>query len=221
VHLTDLPQEARDRLEGYLALLTECARQFNLTAIREPEAIRVRHFEDSLRLLEAADFSRASVLDIGAGAGFPGLVLALACPGAHVTALDATGKKVDFMRRAAGVLGLSNVTCLHARAEELAHDARYRESFAIAVSRGVAALPALCELSLPFVRVGGWMLAMKERAEDCAAAARFGGALRDPFAYTLPGGIEHTVIRVRKIGETPPRFPRPWRQIRKQLTINN
>jgi len=211
----DLPAKARQRLDNYLALLVERNKQFNLTAIREPDEIRIRHFEDSLRLLDAADFDCARVLDIGSGAGFPGLVLAIARDDVQVTALDATGKKVAFTREVCERLGLSNVTPLHGRAEELAHDSQYREIFDIVTARGVTALPALCELALPFARIGGWMLAMKEHSDICEIASLFGGIMREPFAYTLPGGLEHTVIRIQKNAKTPPRFPRSWGQIKR------
>jgi len=217
--MPDLPEKARTRLDCYLALLMERSRQLNLTAIRDAEEIRVRHFEDSLRILDAADFSGAQVLDIGSGAGFPGLVIAIARNDTRVTALDATGKKVTFMREVCDTLGLSNVTVLHGRAEALAHDKQYRETFDIVTARGVTALPALCELSLPFLRTGGWMLAMKDRAESCEAAPLFGGVMSEPFTYALSSGIGHTIIRVEKRTETPPKFPRSWGQIKKNPPI--
>lgn len=213
--MTALPSQKQSQMEQYLELLCEKNEQMNLTAIRDREEIRVRHFEDSLRLLDAGDFSGKRVLDIGSGAGFPGLVLAIAREDTQVTLLDATDKKVQFMRSVCETLGLSNVTCLHGRAEELAHDPLYRETFDVAVSRGVTALPALCELCLPFVRRNGWMLAMKSEIESFAEVPQFGGMMSLPYVYTLPGDIMHTVIRIQKKAPTPAVFPRKWAQIKK------
>ncbi len=207
----------RRKLERYLNLLLEANACFNLTAIREPEEIRVRHFEDSLRLLEAAPFAGKRVLDVGSGAGFPGLVLKIAEPGIILTLLDATGKKVRFLRSVCDDLGLTGVTCVHGRAEELGHDAAYRERYDIVTARGVAALPALCEVCLPFVRLGGAFLAMKETPETFPEAGRFGGTPEDAFTYTLSDGRRHAVCRFRKTAPTPPEYPRAWGKIKRVL----
>jgi 16S rRNA (guanine527-N7)-methyltransferase len=208
----------RDQLDRYLTLLLQTNAHTNLTAIRDPEEIRVRHFEDSLRLAEAADFSDKRVIDVGSGAGFPGLVLKICDPTVRLTLLDATGKKVRFMQSVCDDLGLSDVSCVHARAEELAHDPSHRERYDIAAARGVAALPALCEICLPFVRVGGVFLAMKETAETFPGAARFGGEQTGSFVYTLSDGRAHTVCRFRKTAPAPPQYPRGWRSITKHYT---
>ncbi|MDR1668458.1 MAG: 16S rRNA (guanine(527)-N(7))-methyltransferase RsmG [Oscillospiraceae bacterium] len=206
----------KSRLDRYLALLLEANARFNLTAVREPEEIRVRHFEDSLRLLEAEAFAGKRVLDVGSGAGFPGLVLKFAEPGVRLTLLDATGKKVRFLQSVCGALGLSGVACVHGRAEELGHDTAFRERFDVVTARGVAALPALCEVCLPFVRAGGVFLAMKETPENFSGAGRFGGAQEAPFLYTLSDGRSHAVCRFRKTAPTPPEFPRTWAKIKNQ-----
>jgi 16S rRNA (guanine527-N7)-methyltransferase len=205
----------RELLDRYLALILETNAHTNLTAIRDPEEIRIRHFEDSLRLLEAADFRGKTVLDIGSGAGFPGVVLKIALPSISLTLLDATGKKVRFLQKVCDELGLSGVNCVHARAEELARDRKYRESFDIAAARGVAALPALCETALPFVKKGGVFLAMKEKAEIFSGAARFGGAQREAYTYTLTDGRTHAVCRFSKESPSPGVYPRSWSKITK------
>ena len=204
----------REKLEQYLAILLEVNAHTNLTAIRQPEEIRVRHFEDSIKLLDAADFTGKTVLDVGSGAGFPGLVLKIAEPSISLTLLDATEKKVRFLQRVCDELELSDVTCLHGRAEELAHNPKYREKFDIVTARGVAALPALCEICLPFIKVGGYSLFMKERAEDFSEAEKFGGVQESPCLYTLSDGRNHAVCRFRKVKPTPEKYPRPWGRIK-------
>ncbi|MDR0324953.1 MAG: 16S rRNA (guanine(527)-N(7))-methyltransferase RsmG [Oscillospiraceae bacterium] len=205
----------REQLERYLALLLKANAQFNLTAIRDSDGIRTRHFEDSLKLLDAAAFAGKRVLDVGSGAGFPGLVLRVAEPSVKLTLLDATGKKVRFLQSVCDDLEFSDVLCVHGRAEELGHDKGYREQYDIVTARGVAALPALCEVCLPFVRPGGLFLAMKETPETFSGAARFGGAQEEPSLYTLPDGREHAVCRFRKTAPTPPEYPRAWGKIRR------
>ncbi|MBQ8004306.1 MAG: 16S rRNA (guanine(527)-N(7))-methyltransferase RsmG, partial [Oscillospiraceae bacterium] len=137
----------------------------NLTAITDPGEVNLRHFADSLALLSAYDFSGKRVIDVGCGAGFPGLPLRLARDDISLTLLDALAKRITFLQGVCDRLGLSDVECIHARAEELAANEDYREGYDIAVSRAVADLRMLCELTLPFVKVGGAFLAMK--AHDC------------------------------------------------------
>jgi len=204
----------REMLEQYLTILLEVNAHTNLTAIRDPEEIRVRHFEDSIKLLEAAEFSGKTVLDVGSGAGFPGLVLKIAEPTCNVTLLDATGKKVRFLQRVCDELGLEGVTCLHGRAEELAHDPQYREKFDIVTARGVTALPALCEICLPFVKVGGSFLSMKERTEEYSDANKFGGTQESDYLYTLSDARKHAVCRFRKVKPTAGQYPRAWGKIK-------
>ncbi|MCL2004274.1 MAG: 16S rRNA (guanine(527)-N(7))-methyltransferase RsmG [Oscillospiraceae bacterium] len=211
----------RDALDRYLALLLETNAHTNLTAVRDPEDVRVRHFEDSLRLLDAAAFSGKRVLDVGSGAGFPGLVLKIAEPSVKLTLLDATGKKVRFLQTVCDNLGLADAVCVHARAEELAHVPAYRGQFDIVTARGVAALPALCEICLPFVKPGGLFLAQKETPERCPGADVFGGEQKDPFLYTLSDGRSHAVCRFAKTAPTPTEYPRAWGKIRSKPPLPN
>jgi 16S rRNA (guanine527-N7)-methyltransferase len=205
----------REQLGRYLDLLLEANAKFNLTAVRDPDGIRVRHFEDSLKLLEAADFTGKSVLDVGSGAGFPGLVLRIAQPSVKLTLLDATGKKVRFLQSVCDALGFSDVSCVHGRAEELGHDKAYRERFSIVTARGVAALPVLCEICLPFVCPGGLFLSMKEAPEIFTGADTFGAVREDPYLYKLSDGRSHAVCRFRKTSPTPEQYPRAWGRIKK------
>ena len=212
-------------------LLRENAK-FNLTAITDPEEIRRKHFADSLALLddpsphqrlngEGALPPNASLLDVGSGGGFPGVPLKIARPDIALTLLEATGKKADFLRALTGALGIE-ATVLHARAEAAARDPAYREQFDVVTARAVAALPLLCELCLPFVKVGGAFVAYKgppEKAQEeiCAAAgaAKILGAEleRVQAESTAYGG--RTRIILRKISRTPANYPRNHGAMRK------
>ncbi|MDR1736514.1 MAG: 16S rRNA (guanine(527)-N(7))-methyltransferase RsmG [Oscillospiraceae bacterium] len=204
----------RELLKAYLDRMLDVNRTMNLTAIRDPREAWTRHIEDSLSLLNAADFRNKTCLDVGSGAGLPGMVLAIAEPSLDMTLLDATQKKTEFLRGTAEALGLRNVKCVHARAEEYAHTAA-RESFDIVTARGVAALGALCEICLPFLSVGGLFLAMKEDDSERADAENFGGAPRDGHWYELPGGITHYAAIFEKVSPTPAKYPRKWAAIKK------
>ena len=195
----------------------------NLTAITDPQEVNLRHFADSLSLLSAYDFSDKRVIDVGCGAGFPGFPLRLAKEDISLTLLDALAKRISFLQHVCDRLSISDVECIHARAEELAADENYRESFDIAVSRAVADLRMLCELTLPFVKVGGVFLAMKAR--DCEdeienaenAIKTLGATLEKRVDYTIPTtDITHTVLVFRKITSTPTRYPRRFAKIKSQ-----
>jgi 16S rRNA (guanine527-N7)-methyltransferase len=207
-----------EQFELYLRLLLEWNAIMNLTAIRDPEEIRVRLFEDSLKLLDFADFRGKRVLDVGSGAGFPGLALKIAEPSIDLTLLDSTGKKVDFLRRVAGELKLGGVSSVHGRAEEYARTGA-RESFDLVCARGVAALPALCELCLPFLRVGGTFLAMKGSLSESADVSALGGKRGEARVYTLSDGTVHYLVRVEKTAETNFLYPRPWGAIKKKPLV--
>ena len=204
-----------EKFNIYLDMLLEANSRMNLTAIREPDAIRLRHFEDSLKLLNCADFKDKKVLDLGSGAGFPGLPLKIAEPSIDLTLLDATGKKVDFLRSASAALGFPDVDCVHARAEEYAHTSA-RGSFDIVAIRGVAALSILCELGMPLLKIGGILLCMKGAASEVARCEAFGGRREEDYSYELSDGIIHIVIIVKKITETAKLYPRSWAQIKRQ-----
>ena len=213
--------EAMAPLEQFAGLLLEKNQVMNLTAITEPREVAALHFLDSLSLLPLADFAGARVVDVGSGAGFPGIPLAIARPAAEFTLLDSLGKRVDFLRDSCRALGLGNVTCVHSRAEEFA--AEHRERYDLAVSRAVAALPVLAELCLPLVAVGGQFIAMKSvdsQAElDAAqgAIALLGGRLERTVDYTVPTtDIVHRAVCIRKASPTPSRYPRRFAQIKKQ-----
>ena len=160
------------------------------------------------------------MVDVGTGAGFPGVPLRILCPDVRMTLLDSTGKRIDFLRETCNQLGLTGLDCVHARAEEFA--AEQREAFDLAVSRAVAALPVLCELCLPLVKVGGQFLAMKSARSDeelegaMDAITTLGGRLADVVDYPIPDSdVTHRVIVIDKADKTPPRYPRAFGKIKK------
>ena len=195
--------------------------KINVTAIRGEDGVLSKHIADSLFAARAIrDLGASSVLDVGSGGGFPALPIAAALPGIEVTALDATAKKCRHVEALAAEAGLSNVRVVCARAEEAAE---LFGSFDVVISRAVAALPALLELTSPHAKVGGYVLAMKgERAaEEAADARRAAGILSltalGPVAYSLPEGGDHRSILVyRKDAPTPDGYPRAWREISKK-----
>ena len=215
----DLPESARRTLCDFGAAVIKQNEVMNLTAITQPDQVAKLHLLDSLTVLTAADLRGKQIIDVGCGAGFPGVPLAIACPEAQVTLLDSLGKRVDFLREGCEQLGLKNVTCVHARAEEFA--AGHRERFDIATSRAVAQLNVLSELTLPLVKVGGNFLAMKGASgEEELTAARgaikkLGGEYRETRTLHLPGGDTRTLILCKKISQTPTAYPRNGGKIAK------
>lgn len=205
----------------YYEYLTERNAVMNLTAIEgEEEAARL-HFLDCCALLNLVDFRARRVIDVGSGAGFPGLPLRIEEPTMSLTLLDSLGKRVDFLRSACDRLGMEDVVTVCARAEEAPEG--LRESYDIAVSRAVARLNVLCELCLPFVRPGGLFIAMKgpeggaELDEAAGAIALLGGGGARVESYAVPGTqLRHTAVIIEKIAPTPERYPRRWAKISKK-----
>ena len=215
-----LPTEGVPSLLRYGHLLMETNKVMNLTAITDPADIAALHFLDSAALLTLEDFRDKTVVDVGTGAGFPGLPLKILEPAIHLTLLDSLGKRVQFLERVCQELGLADVACVHGRAEEFA--AAHRESFDLAVSRAVAALPVLCELCLPLVRPGGKFLAMKSVDSDQElesarhAIEILGGAVSGVRDYAIPGTeVRHRLILVKKVKKTPEKYPRMFAKIKK------
>jgi 16S rRNA (guanine527-N7)-methyltransferase len=203
-------------LAQYEQELLEWNERFNLTAIRDSEEVRVKHFLDSLTCVQAMKEAPGKrIVDIGSGAGFPGLVLKIVFPGVQLTLVDSVGKKIDFCRHVVETLGLEHVETLQERAENIGQCLAHREQYDWAVARAVAALPVLAEYLLPLVRVGGRMLAMKGEngpAESHAsehALKMLGGHLRQLVPVTLPGVAEERyLVIVDKVAATPTRYPR-------------
>jgi len=208
-------------LETFARAVLEKNKVMNLTAITDDADFARLHLLDSAALLNVADFRGKRVVDVGTGAGFPGVPLRILCPDVRMTLLDSTGKRIDFLRETCDQLGLTGVDCVHERAEEFA--AEQRERFDLAVSRAVAALPVLCELCLPLVKVGGQFLAMKSARSDeelegaMDAITTLGGRLADVVDYAIPGSdVTHRVIVIDKTDKTPKQYPRQYGQIKKK-----
>ena len=215
-----LPTEGIPALTRYAGLLAEKNQVMNLTAITDPAGVARLHFLDSAALLALADLRGKTVVDVGTGAGFPGLPLKILEPSIQLTLLDAQRKRVDFLREVCEDLGLEDVECVHGRAEEFAQERR--ESFDFAVSRAVAALPVLAELCLPLVKPGGQFLAMKsvDSNEELNSAGRavnlLGGRLEKPADYSISGtNVPRRLVIMTKITETQKKYPRTFAKIKK------
>ena len=216
-----LPCDARalERFRIYYDLLEEKNRVMNLTAISGEDESATKHFLDSAAPALRFSLSGARVIDVGSGAGFPGLPLKILFPDMRLALLDAQQKRVDFLAEVCAALGFSDVQCLHARAEE---SALLREAFDFALARAVARLNLLAELCLPFVRVGGAFLALKGPAvtEELAEAARavktLGAQTEEVFDYAVPDeALRHNIVILRKTAPTPKQYPRRFAQIKK------
>jgi 16S rRNA (guanine527-N7)-methyltransferase len=216
-----LTDAQRASFQLYYESLIDWNQQFNLTAITDYEQVQIRHFLDSLSCLLAREtrlaLSRRSarMIDVGSGAGFPGVPLKLVCPAVQLTLLEATGKKVGFLEHLIERLGLQSVTAIKARAEELGHDPAHREQYDLVLARAVAELPVAIEYMLPFCKVGGWAVAQKGEAGTAEAWAAqhaiglLGGELRRVVPVELPRLPEdRSLIVVEKAGPTPPTYPR-------------
>lgn len=241
------PPGAVDQLCRYAQLLLEQNTVMNLTAITQPEGVARLHFLDSAAVLawgnerpprgetagasprptegpakSATWLAGKTLVDVGTGAGFPGMVLKILEPSLSLTLVDSLGKRVTWLKSVCEALSLDGVRCIHGRAEELALDPAFRDRFDVSVSRAVAAFPALCELCLPYVRPGGIFLAMKsvestaETEGGLSAVKRLGGKALDSWDYPIPGGeVTHRIVPVQKVAPTPKGFPRSWGKIKK------
>ncbi|EGS31296.1 16S rRNA (guanine(527)-N(7))-methyltransferase GidB [Peptoniphilus sp. oral taxon 375 str. F0436] len=194
----------------------------NLTAITEDEEFNIKHFLDSLSLLKLEEIQGAKrILDLGTGAGFPGVPLKIAKKDLDITLLDSLKKRIDFLNESIEDMGLEGIRGIHARAEELSRKDDYREAFDLVTSRAVANLATLYEYCLPFVKVGGYMVAMKgpdiegELKEGQAALKALGGELVEVKKVDLPQDIEHTLVLVKKVKATPKKYPRAGGKPRK------
>lgn len=213
----ELDQTALDRFDIYAELLVEWNGKMNLTAITEPEEIEVKHFLDCLMLPKYFDLSNTkTVIDVGAGAGFPSVPLLIYNPDLCLTMMDAINKRLTFLDTAIHAIGLE-ANLVHARAEDSGQDKNYREMFDLATARAVAPMNVLAEYCLPFVKVGGYFVALKgsnddtEQAKD--AIVTLGGEVVSNVSYKLNGTEPRSIVVVKKISQTPTQFPRKAKKI--------
>lgn len=210
-----LPADATIRFARYYELLVEVNKKVNLTRITQPREVMIKHFLDSLELLAWCPSVGGTLLDMGSGAGFPGIPLKIARPDLPVVLLESSRKKADFLKSAVALLELAGVKVLQARAEDLARRDEYRDSFALVVSRAVARLPVLLELCLPLTLPGGIFVAYKgpeaekEAAEAGRALMELRARLNGLYRYSLPEDFgERTLLFFAKEGPTPDPYPR-------------
>lgn len=208
-----LPERAIDTMCQFAGRLLEQNQVMNLTAITQPQEVARLHLADSLTLLTLEDLRGKQVIDIGCGGGFPGVPLKIACPEMALTMLDSTGKRIAWLAQTLAELGVQ-AQCITARAEEEA--ANRREQYDVAVSRAVAYLPILCELCLPYVKVGGVFLAMKGSAarEEVQQAQHAIAILGGELERLVPMPLGHSVAVIRKRVPTPARYPRRFGKIK-------
>lgn len=211
-----LTREQIAAMDTYYRLLLEWNEKINLTAITEPNEVAVKHMIDSLSCYREDIFTAAArIVDVGTGAGFPGIPLKIFQPDIELILMDSLNKRLNFLREVADGLGLQEVTFVHARAEEAGKNKQHREFYDIAVSRAVARLNVLCELCLPMVKVGGWFIALKgaqyedEIREAVKALSILGGKVEDIQPVSLPGlADKRAVIYIKKVTTTPSMYPR-------------
>lgn len=208
---------ALDRFDKYAELLVEWNGKMNLTAITEPEEIEVKHFLDCLMLPKYFNLDYIqTVIDVGAGAGFPSMPLLIYKPDLCLTMMDAINKRLTFLDTAIHAIGLE-AQLIHERAEVAGQDENYREMFDLATARAVASMNVLAEYCLPFVKVGGYFVALKGSNDDTEEAknaiATIGGEVVDNISYKLNGTEPRSIVVIKKISQTPTQFPRKSKKI--------
>lgn len=212
-----LDDTALDRFDTYAELLVEWNGKMNLTAITEPDEIEVKHFLDCLMLPKYFNLDYIqTVIDVGAGAGFPSVPLLIYKPDLCLTMMDAINKRLTFLDTAVHALGLE-AQLIHERAEAAGQDENYREKFDLATARAVAPMNVLAEYCLPFVKVGGYFVALKGSNDDTEEAknaiATLGGEIVDNISYKLNGTEPRSIVVIKKISQTPTQFPRKSKKI--------
>ncbi len=216
----EITPEKYAQLETYARLLVEWNEKMNLTGITDPEGIAVKHYLDSILPLNFINVPRGTkLIDVGTGAGFPGLPMKIYRPDVKLTLLDSLNKRINFLSAVCDEAGIE-AKCVHARAEEGGRNPEFREKYDVAVARAVAAMPVLAEYCLPYVKVGGFFAALKGPNENYEegknAVITLGGEISDVKEYALPNGDKRTLIVVHKINTTPPKYPRNGGQIAKK-----
>lgn len=214
-----LDEEKQKQLEEYANFLLEYNSHTNLTAIKTKEEVYVKHFYDSLTLCKIYEFTNQSLIDVGTGAGFPGLVLSITFPDLKVTLLDSNNKKTTFLKECVQRLNLKNVEIITSRAEDFARN--HREEFDVVVSRAVASLRILMELNIPTIKTGGYFLAMKGNAteeieESNTTLQKLSSKIEEQLEFDLPRDAGHrTLLKIKKEESTSLKYPREYSKIKK------
>ena len=211
-----LDEIQKKQFTDFYEYLVEKNKVMNLTGITEFQEVLVKHFLDSLACVKAVDMSRIKrIMDIGTGAGFPGVPLKIAFPHLEACLLDSLKKRVNFLEETFQMLKLENITAIHGRAEEYAKNKQYRETYDLCVSRAVSNLATLSEYCLPYVKTGGYFISYKsgtvqEEVEQAQKAVKIlGGKIQDVVYFQLPdSGIQRSLVVIEKIKATPGRYPR-------------
>lgn len=212
----NLSEKQVEQFQIYYEYLIKINQVMNLTAITQKDEVIMKHFLDSLSITQLIDFSQTeNVIDVGTGAGFPGIPLKIAFPHLQVTLMDSLNKRVKFLNETGEKIGVKNMVAIHSRAEELGKNKEYREKYDLCVSRAVANLSTLSEYCIPFVKIGGYFVSYKgnhisqECREASGAIEQLGGKIEKQLEFYLPGSdIERTFIKIKKIKQTPNKYPR-------------
>ena len=205
-----------DQFDKYFQLLIEWNEKINLTAITEPKEVAIKHMIDSLTCWDDGRFmGNISVIDVGTGAGFPGVCLKIIFPKLHITLMDSLDKRIKFLNEVITSLSLNNISTVHARVEDAARTAEFREQFDFSTARAVASLPVLSEYCLPFVKQGGFFIAYKsekvleEISLSANALSLLGGNIESEYSFSLPDSdLQRTILFIRKENKTPDKYPR-------------
>ncbi len=211
-----LDSKKRMQFQKYFELLVEWNKVMNLTGITEYEEVNEKHFVDSLSIVKSIDMTKVnSVIDVGTGAGFPGIPLKIVFPNLQITLLDSLNKRIKFLNTVIQELDLKNVETVHGRAEDIAKKKEYRETYDLCASRAVANLSTLTEYCLPFIHIGGYFISYKsgeieKELKDSARAVKIlGGKVEDVIKFSLPGtDIKRSFIKIKKVEVTPKKYPR-------------
>lgn len=212
----ELSESQKNQFHRYYEMLIEWNKVMNLTGITEYDEVNEKHFVDSLSIIKAVDMRKVqSVIDIGTGAGFPGIPLKIVYPHLHLVLLDSLQKRIKFLKAVIEELGLEDIETLHGRAEDYAKNSEYREKFDICVSRAVANLSALCEYCIPYIRLGGIFISYKsgevdEEVKRSEKAVKIlGGNIHKIIKFQLPGTeIGRSFVKIKKVEKTKKKYPR-------------